>query len=346
MSLWNWIIDWIIGPAGGEPHREAPRSTDEDGGGVAVATLPDAEETIPWFEPEGATLLEPAPIETRDLTHEGAAVERMLLNHLDGCGLSLMPMPRVPEAVLRLLADPECRFAEVAEVISQDQASATRVLRAANCWVRGIEQITSLPHAVARLGVTAVRTIMMSETLRAATFMKEIRNRPAAQMLWHRAIASGHIMRALAPHVYLDPEDAFVIGLLHDLGNVIVLSVVGKYEGLSHDQFEAETFEYLCLRYHQEFGGLLAKEWELPSRLRKLIESHHTYPSADDMLRRERLTLMLTDMITQMLGYAPPESYNLLESRPLTDLKLVAGPDLLATFTRLPGEIEESLSYF
>ena len=94
----------------------------------------------------------------------------------------------------------------------------------------------------------------------------------------------------------------------------------------------------------QEFGELIAEAWDLPPRLKELIQNHHVYPAADDPYREERLVLMLSDMISQMLGYGPAASYDLLATRPVQDLGLAEDQDFIELLDRLPQEIDHLMS--
>jgi HD-like signal output (HDOD) protein len=153
-------------------------------------------------------------------------------------------------------------------------------------------------------------------------------------------------MRGLSEFIKIDPEDALATGLLHDIGNVIVLRVVSEEKNLGQVMPDHDSLEYLCYETHQEFGELVAKEWNMPPQLKELIQNHHTYPKPDDPLRTPRLALILTDMISQMLGYAPPASYNLPESRPVKDLGLAGRENFLKFLHDLPGQIDESINWF
>jgi HD-like signal output (HDOD) protein len=153
-------------------------------------------------------------------------------------------------------------------------------------------------------------------------------------------------MRNLASFIGKDPEEALPIGLLHDIGNVIVLRVVSEEKSFGMILPDHDILEYLCYETHQEFGELVAKEWNMSQQLKELIQNHHTYPKPDDALRTEKLLLILTDMINQMLGYAPPASYNLLQSRPAGDLNLADRQDFRKFLSDLPKQIEEAITWF
>ena len=151
-------------------------------------------------------------------------------------------------------------------------------------------------------------------------------------------------MRDLARILKRDEDEAFLIGLLHDIGNVITLRIVTGHERLTQEPIEIPTFESLCHETHQEFGELIADAWNLPQELKSLIADHHRYPEADDPLRTQRLMLMLTDMITQMLGFAPPAQYDLASATVVRELGLTGCPDFERLLVELPEKIDETVS--
>jgi len=256
-------------------------------------------------------------------------------------------MPGVTERVRRKLRERNCSFTAVANEIAQDAVVAASVLRAANSPLyRGAECVTTLQSAVARLGTRALRTLMMHQAMHAVTFEGKGDNRRLAEILWRRALASAHIMHGLAQFTSVDREEAFVIGLLHDVGNVVVLRVARDQRALTRSEVDWEAFEYLCWECHQEFGELVADAWNLPATLKKLVSDHHRYPAADHPLRTERLLVHLTDMTNALLGYSPACSYDLLGSRAARDLRFPDQADIARFLADLPAQIEDACTWF
>lgn len=288
--------------------------------------------------------MELASIERPELTAEARALESLLILHFDGRNLSLPPMPHVPERVLRIMSNRKFEMSQVAGEIGTDQVTAAAVLRMSNSPLyAGLQKTTAIGPAVVRLGTSAIRAAMLNLSMRSVAFKEQRKGNNRAETLWMRALAGSMVMRMLSRFTRVDPEEAFLMGLLHDVGNIIVLRIVNGQQASMKVQIADDTFEYLCHEAHQEFGELLAVAWALPVRLKTLISDHHTYPEPDQSYRIERLQLHLTDMICAQLSYAPYVAYNLLESRAVADLGLADHPDFIAFLDSLPEKLTESL---
>jgi HD-like signal output (HDOD) protein len=352
------FLNWIFGGWGARERSVDGDATEEQGGPRVIsgesstATLEpgqgpspgaDQESEAKWWAPQDAALTELAGIPRPTMLAEGRALENLLIGYFDGHDLTMPPMPVVAERVLRKLQDRDWTSASLATQIAEDQVIAAAVLRAANSPLyRGVNKVASLQEAVGRLGANAIRTLMMHQSLHAVTFQARGHNRRLADMLWRRSLASAHIMQGLAKLVRVDPQKAFLIGLLHDLGNVVVLRIARTEEALTRWAVDAETFEYLCFECHQEFGELVADAWNLPSYLKGLISNHHSYPGRDDPLRVERLSLHLTDMMNAMLGYAPSGNYDLIGCGASQDLGLSQQPAYHSFLDKLPEQVEQA----
>ena len=150
-------------------------------------------------------------------------------------------------------------------------------------------------------------------------------------------------MHGLSDFVDIDKDEAFLIGLLHDIGYVMVLRIVLGDKLSPKYETDSDTFDYLCYECHQEFGELIANAWSLPSNLKAIISDHHRHPDQDDPLRTYRLLVELIDMVNSLLGYASYRPYDLLRSRAVTELGLADNDKFVAFLEELPDMIYESV---
>lgn len=351
MGFWTWITDRLTERPSPSPPTGTCREPARGASGTATLEREPLADSrpgtdAPWWTVPDATLIEPQEPQRPEFSAEIVGLENLLVSYFDGHDLSLPPLMRGAERALRLLSSRESSLSEVAEAISEDQVLAAAVIRTANSpYYRGVHQFTSVAPAVTRLGVKAVRTLLFHESMRAATFHAGEQDRQLARCLWECSVASAHTMRRLAPCVGIDEEDAFLIGLLHNIGSIVTLRVIANYRNICREQITPEIFDFLCFVSHQEFGELLATEWKLPEDLSSLIANHHTAVETDDPLRNQRLMLQTTEMITALMGYALPQPYDLLSAKQVQELNLPDHPGWPSVLEGLPEEVEEAVSF-
>jgi len=328
--------------------RRAP-ARDVPGASTAVLDRPNENPTAEpeearndlWWELDEATLTEPEKIEPPEMSAESRALQNILVDQFDGHELDLPPLPIVAERVIRRLADSNYDIATLCNDIAEDQVIAAAVIRMANsAMYAGVEKITSLKPAVNRLGASAIRTLMLHQSLRAASFSRRGADAQLSDMLWKRSLANAVITRGLARFTDLDPDEAFLHGLLIDIGSVVVLREVQRQQAMLHYKIEFDAFEYFCAECHQELGELVAQAWNLPADLKSLIADHHRPPAPDDPLRRQRYVMQLAAMVNSMVGYGVPASYRLLETEPMQALQLLHRQGFRDFLLELPGHVE------
>lgn len=359
MKIWRWIKDTMSGrgtvQASAEARAPSVRNTGalrtpnagrriegEAGVGLLVAEPPPAK---PWWERPEATFSEPQTPPEPEWNSAVRMLQDKLIHNFDGHNLSLPPVPHVPRQVLTHLRNPRCSFTQVAKCIAQDPVIAGAVLRMANSVLYGgTQRITTLPAAVTRLGTNPLRMLMLHQSIRAAAFDAAAKDHELAEIVWSRALASAAIMSGLAGLTGGNEDEAFLAGLLHDVGNIVVLREAGAQAMLSRQEIEIDAFEYLAYQCHQELGDLIAHEWQLPDHLRSLIGDHHRPPAADDPLAKQRWQLQLTDMLNAMLGYAPAVHYKLRACCPARELGVWNRKDFVPFLETLPRAIQQVLA--
>jgi HD-like signal output (HDOD) protein len=252
-------------------------------------------------------------------------------------------MPRVAERVLRELRGTDYDVSKISRELGEDQVIAASVLRMANSVLYGgVNRVASLEPAVARLGSNALRTLMLQHSLHASLNFRG-RDGIIARRIWTRSLASSAIMEKLAKLSSVDTSQASLVGLLHTVGEIVVLKSAQEQQDALRYRMNPEEFEFVCQRLVEPLNARAAQAWELPDELTSLISHFQAYPSRGDPQRNMRLLLHVTSMVLSLLEYAPTEPYNLLESRAVGDLGLARNPLFVQTLERLPAQLEERL---
>ncbi|MBE0493929.1 MAG: HDOD domain-containing protein [Thiomicrospira sp.] len=195
-------------------------------------------------------------------------------------------LPHMPEALLKLnklLSDPAgVHVDRVAEVIMQDLRLTTGLLKAVNSskYQMG-KEITTLPEAIARLGVNDLRVLALAINYSEAFKPDLMLDRDV--FLQHGLLAA-HIGSGLAKQVSLkvNPYYGFMIGLMHEIGQYMLLqSELIDYKSVveaSHHKVSAlVTLENKMLGFsHANIGARLLKTWGFPKDVYMGVLGHHS----------------------------------------------------------------------
>jgi len=193
-------------------------------------------------------------------------------------------LPVVSAAALRvgqLSRDPRASLAHAAEAISGDSALSAAVLRCANsAWNSRGRRIDSIPMAVARLGFRTLLGLAMSVCLHSKK-LREPRLRAAQADLSRHSLSVALFSRHLAVQFRLDDEQAFLCGLMHDMGKAVLMGITDNLlRDLARKGRPAEAqvlgdLDSLLFQHHCEVGRVLCAKWELPEAVGQTVAYHH-----------------------------------------------------------------------
>ncbi|MCA9442114.1 MAG: HDOD domain-containing protein, partial [Candidatus Omnitrophica bacterium] len=207
--------------------------------------------------------------------------------------LELDQFPTLPSIAVDLVHrwnDPEVSLANVTDLISKDASLSSKVLQVANSAKFGLKkEVSSLHHAGALLGLNALRCITLGVTVMDlfADYQADWTNDFEPDEFWRHNLGVAIASEMLAERFsYPSPEEAFLGGLIHDIGKLGLLTVmpedymevVRKASAGSQTLLEHEK-QSLSVT-HTEVGKWIAEKWNLPEKFRKAIWLHHQNPGA------------------------------------------------------------------
>lgn len=172
-------------------------------------------------------------------------------------------LPTLPDLALRVrkTIDEDISDARVvARLVESDPAMAAKLLKAANSALySGLHGVETTSAAVVRLGMKTTRQLVMTFALKEVFESEEplIRNRMRA--LWKHSSQVAALCFVLAREVKgIDPEEALLIGLVHDVGAIPILNYASKYPDLTKDE---QTLELTIARLRGELGAMILRDW-------------------------------------------------------------------------------------
>ncbi|TWT45339.1 HDOD domain protein [Phycisphaerae bacterium RAS1] len=192
-------------------------------------------------------------------------------------------LPEITTRIVQAVEDPKATAHDLHEIVKSDPALATKILKVVNSAFYGLPaQIASLDRAILMLGLSAVKNIALAASLTRLFKAEPLGPQFEPRDLWRHCIAVGVCARMLAESGGCSrPDEAFVAGLVHDMGLLIVQQTFGdKLREVVTRCFSAPTSfcateQSIIGADHQAFGAALAAKWKFPPALRNVITFHH-----------------------------------------------------------------------
>jgi HD-like signal output (HDOD) protein len=189
----------------------------------------------------------------------------------------LPSLPRVYAQLTRALADPETSLPEIARIVGQDLAMCAKVLQLANSAFFGqARHVASIERAVTVLGANMIKNLALA----VGAFSAFERDGRVLDRLHEHSMATGRLAAAMLSD-RRQAEDAFMAGMLHDLGKLVLVArfaeplaaAVARARATDRPLYEAER--EVCGVTHAAVGAYLVGLWGLPYPIVEAIAHHH-----------------------------------------------------------------------
>jgi HD-like signal output (HDOD) protein len=162
-----------------------------------------------------------APFKRAAKTNEAPTVRAPnFINDIAAGRVELPTIPRVVQHLIAALRDLEIDSRKIGEALSQDPVLSAKVLRLANSsFFGGQRSMASIDAAVAMIGMQALNRLIV-----ACGVSSSFKDIPGLDLptFWRDALVVATAANKLAPRLEADPEGAYVCGLLHATGHLIL----------------------------------------------------------------------------------------------------------------------------
>lgn len=205
----------------------------------------------------------------------------MLVSEVEGDGVEEHPLytviqddlvndrlvlPSLPELAVRIrqLVDREdVTMQQVARLVQTDPAISAKLMKIANgALYHGMRQVESCLQAISRLGLVTTRNLVVSFVLR-NLFREKIHDARLMRhvtRLWEHSVEVGVIAQVLADVTPgMNPDEALLVGLLHDIGELVILSYAESSRQVRDDE---TALEAVIADLKGELGALILREWK------------------------------------------------------------------------------------
>jgi HD-like signal output (HDOD) protein len=190
------------------------------------------------------------------------------------------PMPQTAFKVVKILNNPDYHVTDLVHCISKDMGLTTEILKLANSGLYNpSSRILTIKQAITYLGMNTVKNLVISLSSKALFGSGNLRL--LEQKLWEHSLTTAICARLTALRIKTSlAEECFIIGLLHDLGQLILAKEVASYESIVQDAYnkklDLRQIENEKLGFdHTDVGGLALEKWGMPEHLTDVVKWHH-----------------------------------------------------------------------
>ena len=195
--------------------------------------------------------LDPVLNEVYDLIRKGA--------------IDIPLLPSEMQILMDKINNPSLTIEEIAECLT-DPLLVSKILRVCNSSFYGRrDKVGTLRDAVVYMGLKSLMSIV---TVNALSGFSPHHAEQIEQIL-HHSLKVGMIAKQLARDMGGNHDQAFVCGLLHDIGRIVMLEMLSKYD------LDKEKRDNLIHEHHEAVGALVAKKWNFSEEIQEVARYHH-----------------------------------------------------------------------
>jgi len=216
---------------------------------------------------------------------------------------SLPVLPELAHKVEELFKRVDVDLDELVQVVQTDPGITSKLISISNSpQFRSLSEIKSLDKAISRIGMKMTQNYVLILSKRGLFKVDVPQFEILLNKVWQHSLATAACAQALAQKLALpDPDSYYTLGLLHDIGKLILLQFFAEMSKKRADATEQECLE-LMEKFHGEFGAALLASWKFPSEHQQIARFHDTLSSVSQPSNSLYL-IALANLLAIKAGY-------------------------------------------
>lgn len=233
--------------------------------------------------------------------------------NLKDLAIKVEEIPILPDRINKIIEiteNPDSDIKDLEDEILKDQSITSKILKLANSTYYGYaKRICTISEAIVLLGSQTIKSLVLTSAV-SKLLINELPGgyHLGKYDLWNQSQSCAMISKFIALQIhYPSPEEAYIAGLLRDIGKPILNYYVSQEYNyiLNKIENESKTFiqaEEEALGFtHAQIGSMVAEKWNFPT---PLVESIHYHHSPEKAQSNQKLVSIvhIADAITMMMG--------------------------------------------
>ncbi|ALP54316.1 hypothetical protein Tel_14835 [Candidatus Tenderia electrophaga] len=216
--------------------------------------------------------------------------------------VALPVLPGVVTRVNTLFESEEVDVEALAKVIESDAAIAAKLITVANSpLVRGSSKCVSVEQAITRLGLQQTKNYVFAAANKADFVADNKLLKGVVEDLWEHSLATAYCAKALAQELKCtDIDTLFIMGLLHDIGKLLLISIIQELAKV-REGFDEDAVLDILTKLHCEFGAALLKSWHYDAGFQDVARYHHAAFNSEQV-SCELLIVYLANLMVREIG--------------------------------------------
>ncbi len=215
--------------------------------------------------------------------------------------------PAIIATLMNMTSDINTDINKITKAIMADQSLTAKVLKMSNSSFYGrSREVKTLKEAIMILGFMTLHSLVIA-TATQTLYQKTIDDGITGK-LWEHGFATAIASRLLAPAAgFPYMEEAFVAGLLHDIGKLVLAQKMPKDYREIVETVEAERGSFSDAELaafgftHSQVGSLLLQKWSFPQELIDAVEQHHQPAEAAEQNKKLPLIINIGNSMAKRL---------------------------------------------
>ena len=217
----------------------------------------------------------------------------------------LLPiLPKVIQEIREVMKDTDVNVGKLAKVVEKDTIFSVSLISVANSSLyRGTGEINTVNKAITRLGFEETQSIITAIANKNLYVTKNEHYKTIMEKLWIHSLACAYGSKLVAKKVGFDDlEKIFLMGLVHDIGKVLLVKAFNEYQAQSNS-YQINDVMKTIQEVHTSIGGAILQKWGFHQEFINIARKH-TGPKFSDNTKKEILIVNLANYLTRNMGYS------------------------------------------
>ena len=216
-------------------------------------------------------------------------------------GESTLPvLPELASKVEALFQNEDVELSELVALVQTDPGITTKLISISNSpQYRAFAEIKTLDKAIGRIGLKMTQNYVLILSKRSLFKVDTPQYEALLNKIWQHSLATASCAQALAQQLrYPEADSYYTMGLLHDLGKLLLLQIFTEVAKKRPDASEQDCLA-LMNDYHGEFGAALLNHWNFPVQYQQVARLHHQAATAEHAQREVYLVALAHELASQ-----------------------------------------------